>query len=118
MRAAKKKSRRRECKSQPDVLPERFEKFWVYYRAHVPPDRRAGNRQDAIRAWDKLSPDDELASVMARSLAQQVATQAWATGIGIPYASTWLNNRGWEDDWGPVAETASATEKQEEGEWL
>lgn len=97
----KKKSRSRDYKAQAEVLPERFEKFWAFYREHIPPDRNAGNRQAAIRAWDRLAPTNELASKMAASLSKQVKTQAWLTGVGIPHASTWLNNHGWEDDWGP-----------------
>ena len=25
-------------------------------------------------------------------------SEEWQRGIGIPYASTWLNNRRWEDE--------------------
>lgn len=111
-----KKKGGRQCKTQAAVLPERFEKFWNFYRSHVPPDRNAGNRQKAIRAWDKLAPSGELVTVMARSLAAQVKTQAWASGIGVPHASTWLNNRGWEDDWGPAPGSTPAEDEDPNGE--
>ena len=102
-----KKRSRQKNKAQAETLPERFDGFWLFYRTHIPPERNAGNRQKAIRAWDNLAPDDALASTMAASLAKQVKTEAWQSGIGVPHASTWLNNRGWEDDWGPepVAES-------------
>lgn len=102
----KPKRNRRECKTSAETLPERFEKFWSFYRSAIPKDRTAGNRQAAIRAWDKLAPDADLVTTMATRLAQQVKTAAWQSGIGVPHASTWLNNRGWEDDWGEDAESS------------
>lgn len=111
-----KKKGGRQCKSQAAVLPERFKKFWDFYRSHVPPGRNAGNRQKAIRAWDNLAPSDELVTEMARALASQVETQAWASGIGVPHASTWLNNRGWEDDWGAAPGSAPAADEDPNGE--
>lgn len=94
------KRKRQRNKAQAETLPVRFDGFWLFYRQHMPPDRNAGNRQKAIRAWDNLAPDMELADNLAKALAKQVKTEAWQSGIGVPHASTWLNNRGWEDDWG------------------
>ena len=111
------KKSKRECKAQADVLPERFEGFWLFYRTHMPEGSNAGNRQKAIRAWDKLAPDDALASTMAVALAKQVKTEAWKSGIGVPHASTWLNNRGWEDDWGAAAQEQVPAGRRDE-EWL
>lgn len=115
------KKSKRECKSAADILPERFEGFWLFYRTHMPEGSNAGNRQKAIRAWDKLEPDDDLVRVMANSLWKQVRTKAWASGVGVPHASTWLNNRGWEDDWGPIQSQSGSdpgVEARREGEWL
>lgn len=82
---------RREVKKQPDHKPERFEKFWNFYP-------RGESKQAAIRAWDKLKPSDELIDKMAVALKRQMKTEDWQNGIGIPYASTWLNQRRWEDE--------------------
>ena len=114
----KKSGRGRQTKAQADVLPDRFEGFWTFYREHMPPDRNAGSRQKAIRAWDNLAPTGELVTEIAKSLARQVRSQAWISGIGVPHASTWLNNRGWEDDWGapPPAEGSPGEGRSEE--WL
>lgn len=109
------KRKRQKNKAQAEILPERFDGFWLFYRTHVPPDRNAGNRQKAIRAWDNLAPSDDLADVLASSLARQVKTTAWQSGVGVPHASTWLNNRGWEDDWGggtPVSQKVQREERQ------
>lgn len=114
------KSSRRGSKSNADVLPERFNGFWLFYRTHIPDGVNAGNRQKAIRAWDKLAPSDELATKMAQSLAKQVKSQVWLSGIGVPHASTWLNNRGWEDDWGAAGQSSQPALQQngEEVEWV
>ena len=112
------KKRSRGCKDQAEVLPERFENFWNFYRRHVPEGCRPGNRQKAIRAWDNLAPSDELVTVMAMGLAVQVQSAAWISGVGVPHASTWLNNRGWEDDWGPGPERPPETPPGGDREWL
>ena len=83
--------RRRETKEAPDHEPERFQKFWEFYPRHE-------SKQAAIRAWDRLSPSTELIDKMAKALKKQTQSKDWQEGIGIPYASTWLNNSRWEDE--------------------
>lgn len=51
----------------------------------------------AVRAWDKLKPDDALIETIGRALQTLKASEAWREGYGIPYASTFLNQRRWED---------------------
>lgn len=117
-----KRKRSPQYKAQAGVLPERFEKFWNFYRTHVPVGCNAGNRQKALRAWDKLAPSNELVTTMASALALQVKSQTWISGIGVPHASTWLNNHGWEDDWGTSADfkqdSGSVTDSEEAAEWV
>lgn len=84
------KRAKREIKALPDWKPDRFVGFWSYYP-------RGENKQGAIRAWDKLQPDDELINRMAHALKRLKATEEWRAGVGIPHASTWLNNSRWED---------------------
>lgn len=83
--------RRRETKEAPDHEPERFQKFWKFYPRHE-------SKQAAIRAWDRLSPSTELIDKMAKALKKQKKSEDWQKGIGIPHASTWLNNSRWEDE--------------------
>ena len=85
--------------SLPKWKPERFQKFWEFYP-------RGENRQRAVKAWDKLKPDDALIDTMARALVRQKASPDWQRGIGIPHASTWLNGRRWEDEIGREAPDA------------
>lgn len=89
--AEKKPSRRRSApKPAPDWKPERFARFWDYYP-------RGESKQAAIRAWDRLKPSDELITEMAFALRRQKESASWQAGVGIPYASTWLNNQRWTD---------------------
>lgn len=96
---------RREPKKTPDHKPERFKKFWDFYP-------RGESKQAAIRAWDKLKPSDDLIDRMAVALKRQMRSEDWQNGIGIPYASTWLNGRRWEDE---VKQQSEPTPSQEGG---
>lgn len=111
-----KKGTNRGYREKARFLPERFESFWSFYRAHVPPKATAGNKQKALKAWDKLEPSKELADTMARSLAVQVKSKQWADGIGILHASTWLNNHGWEDVLGINDDSSEPMPEQMDGD--
>ena len=87
--------RRKKNKSAPDWNPERFEAFWNFY---PPVNGKRPAKDRAINAWDKLRPDDETIARMGRALQREKKSEMWARGIGIPYASTWLNQRRWEDE--------------------
>lgn len=96
--APEKKPRRgRGAKAAPDWKPERFEGFWRVY-----PVKKS--KQAAIRAWDLLHPDDTLLAAMGHALRRQLVSPDWQRkireegGAGIPYPSTWLNGRRWEDE--------------------
>lgn len=89
--SGKRKRRRRDAKAVPDWKPERFAAFWSAYP-------RGESKQAAIAAWDALKPDEDLLRVMARALKRQLQSKSWLEGIGIPYASTWINQRRWEDE--------------------
>lgn len=85
------KGSRREAKAEPDWKPGRWAAFWDSYPRHE-------GKQKAIAAWDRLKPDDRLLTRMALGLARQLASEEWNRGIGIPYASTWLNQQRWTDE--------------------
>ena len=85
------RARRSDWKETADHKPERFEKFWKFYP-------RGEKRQAAIRAWDRLKPSDDMIDTMAKALMQQKKSEDWMNGIGIPHASTWINQRRWTDE--------------------
>lgn len=102
---------KRAPKEAPDWKPERFAPFWDFYSHNA----RGENKQGAIRAWDRLKPSDALIAEMARALSIQVKCDEWMRGIGIPYASTWLNNSRWKDVLKPRASDAGGAVEEEEG---
>lgn len=85
------------CVSDGDFKPERFEGFWRYYKSVTPKGVSVGGKSRALKAWNKIRPDNETIAAMGRGLKLQSTTAEWQRGIGIPNASTWLNQRRWED---------------------
>ena len=106
--APKPKRKRKEPKTAPDHEPERFAAFWKAYP-------RGENKQGAIRAWDNLKPSPELLDQMSIGLARALQSDDWKRGYGIPHASTWLNNRRWEDQ--PKAAPKSVPESGTGRQW-
>lgn len=70
-----------------------FDRFWAAY-----PKKKG--KEAAKRAWRKLKPDIALCRVMAEALDRQRKSKDWLKegGAYIPYPSTWLNGRRWEDE--------------------
>ena len=91
-----------EHRDAPEWKPEAFVKLWAWY----PTGDKAmhsyrGGKQRAIRAWDKLHPDDALIDTIAEALARQAESGQWKDGVGIPHLSTYLNGymwEGWEEE--------------------
>lgn len=77
----------------PKHKPERFMKLWEIW-----PKKRRKARREAVKAWDRLKASDELLNEMSAALARQMEGADWKRGIGVPYPSTWLNGRRWEDE--------------------
>lgn len=88
---------KREHKDSPDWKPAEFERLWKWYpTGETPRPAPRGNKQRAIRSWEKLHPDEELIGVIAEALARQARSGQWKDGVGIPHLSTYLNGYGWE----------------------
>lgn len=71
-----------------------FEIFWKAY-----PRKR--NRPAAEKSWQELKPDDVLLGVMLSKIDLAKQTQQWTEKKGkyIPYPTSWLNSKGWEDEY-------------------
>lgn len=74
-----------------------FERFWLEY-----PKGNKGGKIAAQKAWKKLSPNKNDLEIILTALARQKTERLWREGIGIPHASTYLNQARWTDE--PVAE--------------
>lgn len=77
---------------------EGFDAFWAIY-----PKRKA--KQDAIKAWSKLSPGVELQASILKAVSEQSQGEDWRKEGGrfIPHAATWINDERWEDEATPAA---------------
>lgn len=84
-----------------EAQAENFERFWRSY-----PRKTA--KQDALKAWLRIKPDEELAQRILFSLEQNKKSEQWQRDNGryIPYPATWLNGRRWEDEEWSVPQTA------------
>ena len=69
-----------------------FANFWNPY-----PRKTA--KVQAQKAWAKLNPSPALQAQILAALAAQCKSEQWTKdgGAFIPHASTWLNQRRWED---------------------
>ena len=76
-----------------DKVEMRFAQFWQQYPKKVA-------KVDARKAFMRLNPDDELLGVMLSALERHKASEGWTKDGGrfIPYPSTWINQRRWEDE--------------------
>lgn len=74
---------------------ELFEQFWNAY-----PKNRRKKKEAARKAWRKLNPDLVLCRIMAAALERDKQSRDWLkeNGAYIPYPSSWLNGRRWEDE--------------------
>ena len=75
------------------IAKERFETFWKEYPKKI-------NRAKALMWFEKNSPDDETFNIMIEKLKAYKNTKQWQKDNGqfIPYATTWLNQKRWEDE--------------------
>ncbi len=100
-----KKERRKEGRNPlaPSVLARGFEGFWEGY-----PKKRS--KGQAEKAWRKLAPSSELCERITAALEAAKSSPEWRKDAGqfIPYPATWLNSRGWEDEWSEPPATATA----------
>jgi len=89
-------SKKRGASPLSAIQEERFNAFWQAY-----PKKRS--KGDAIKAWAKLKPDEELFERIMQGLERAKSSYDWEKDGGqyIPYPATWLNATGWEDEYTP-----------------
>ena len=84
-----------EIKEEEEVneLSPVFDDFYKHY-----PKKK--NKAQAEKAWNKIKPTADLLEKMLLSLEQQKESKDWKKDNGqfIPYPSSWLNGRRWEDE--------------------
>jgi len=70
-----------------------FDEFWKAYP-------RKKDKQDALKAWKRIAPDEDLRARVMSAVALQKQSMEWQKDGGrfIPYPSTWLNGARWDDE--------------------
>jgi len=78
---------------QKKSIPQKFEIFWKAY-----PKRKS--KGQAEKAFAKINPDEQLLATMLATIEQAIKSVDWQKDDGkfIPYPATWLNAKGWEDE--------------------
>jgi hypothetical protein len=84
-----------------------FDEFWERY-----PKKRSKGR--AERAWVKIKPDEQLFEAILDGLERAKTSVEWLKDDGqyIPYPSSWLNAKGWEDEYKTTAEVNNDAKHQ------
>ena len=102
----KQKESKRVSDEPPNACARAFDLFWDAY------PRKTG-KQDAIKAFQRLNPNDALMQTIIGAIDRQKLSPQWTKDGGqfIPHPATWINGRRWEDEMpkggGPV-KTVSA----------
>jgi len=84
-----------EVEGEEDITPYSppFCKFWEEYPKRV-------CKAAAYKAWKQISPDVVLIEKILKAIRIQKKSSQWQKDRGqfVPYPSTWLNQRRWEDE--------------------
>lgn len=85
--------RRTRSKKTAEELPEDFVRFWDVYP-------RKAAKPDALKAWNKLGPDEALVGQIIEAVQRAREGPDWAKDGGqyVPYPASYLNGRRWEDE--------------------
>lgn len=91
-----KEKRRKEEEKEEDKNKKKttFDIFWKAY-----PKKKS--KGQAEKAWEKIKPSEQLLETMLSTIETAKTSKEWAKDNGefIPYPATWLNAKGWEDEY-------------------
>lgn len=80
-------------KTKKDIYPILFDAFWQAYPKKV-------GKADALKAFTKLKPDNELMQTILAAIAQWSKTDQWSKDNRqyVPMPATFIRGRRWEDE--------------------
>lgn len=78
-------------KENRETASRAFDKFWAVYPRHE-------GKQAALKAFEKIGPDEALLETMITAITKQKRSEQWQDPRYIPHPATWLNGRRWEDE--------------------
>ena len=90
---AEKTTQKKETENRKKKIAEGFDEFWSAYPRKVA-------KPNALRAFEKVCPDDSLLTKMLTAIDRAKASPQWTKDGGqfIPHPATWLNAHRWEDE--------------------
>lgn len=104
----------KECKKNDEEINNirSFSKFWKSYP-------RKKDKQNAEKAWLKLSPDTSLVKVIISYIEVAKKSPAWTNSNEkyIPYPAKFINNRRWEDQPDPPGEEKGEYKNEKPGKY-
>lgn len=71
-----------------------FDLFWKSY-----PNKKSKGRAEKV--WKKINPSNGMVEIIMTGLKRAINSKEWAKDNGqyIPHPATWLNAKGWEDEY-------------------
>ena len=72
-------------------LDEGFQRFWSAYPRKV-------SKSCCKKAWQRINPCPALTEIILSAVEAHKETKQWQDKQYIPYPSTWLNQKRWEDE--------------------
>jgi uncharacterized protein YdaU (DUF1376 family) len=81
-------------KDLPDAKPKSVERFDIFWKLH--PKKKS--KGAAEKAWKRMTAEEQQAAIDKLPEAMDSADWKKDGGKFIPYPATWLNSKGWEDE--------------------
>ena len=96
--------RENETRAREEAMARRFLRFWDAYPKKVA-------KADAVKAFRKLDPDDQLLEDMLAALERWKHSDQWTRDgtAFVPHPATWLNGERWKDEVPPPARPREKT---------
>jgi hypothetical protein len=82
----------KESNRRVETRENHFDKFWAAYP-------RKDSKVQAEKAFSKIATNEQILTEILAGVERAATSEQWCKDEGkfIPYASTWLNQRRWED---------------------
>src|SRR5208337_3238153 len=95
----KRREEKRQRREEKEHLYPLFERVWKIW-----PNKKSKGQAEIT--WNKLSPSEQLVETMVSTIeiAKTSKELTKDDGAYIPHFSTWLNAKGWEDEYTPQTE--------------
>jgi hypothetical protein len=81
----------KDLNNKKENIKRKFERFYLEYPKKV-------KKYDVEKWFTKNKPDDDLFNQIMSALKKFKKTEQWQTKQFIPYPTTWLNQKRWEDE--------------------